>query len=230
MLKPIHVDMTRQALGDVFAPAALEAIIRANLGQDSLRGLLRSEFHFDNNAFAEGQAYVDSQRSEALEALAAQRAPEAWAAFGRLIHTVQDFYSHSNYVELWLEAQGDGARPAPADIDPADPALLASPRLHSGKIYYPREILYFFPGLQAYARSILPADSHAHMNLDSADRGEKFPYAYVAAVKRTRLEFDVLKAELSPEALQAFAGETSANLRNSIYDLRTTNYVFVHMP
>ncbi len=36
----------------------------------------------------------------------------------------------------------------------------------------------------------MPEDSHAHMHLDSSERGVRFEYAFEAAVKRTILELE----------------------------------------
>ena len=58
--------------------------------------------------------------------------------------------------------------------------------------------------LRQFALSFLPRDSHAHMNLDSAERGVRFEYAFHAAVKRTVLEFEQVKAGLSAAELSAF--------------------------
>jgi hypothetical protein len=89
-------------------------------------------------------------------------------------------------------------------VDPLDPLLIESPALHSGRVYYPLEILYFIPPLRKFALSRLPADSHAHMNLDSAAQGPLFAYAYAAALRRTRLELENLRLLLPPELFAAF--------------------------
>lgn len=49
--------------------------------------------------------------------------PQARAAFGGLLHSVQDFYSHSNWVELNVAA-GQPERPAPQLYPTCDPAVL----------------------------------------------------------------------------------------------------------
>jgi hypothetical protein len=205
MLESIHVEITRQALEPHFSERALEAIIRANRGQDALGGQFgHDEYHFDNNAFAKSRAYIEEQRGLVISALREDQASRAWSAFGRLTHSAQDFYAHSNYVDLWLAGYGDATVPAPPKIDPVDPELIASPRLRSGKLYYPQEILYFIPGLRTLALSVLPKDSHAHMNLDSAERGPNFSYAFTAAVKRTQLEYEGIVADLSAEQISLF--------------------------
>jgi len=59
-------------------------------------------------------------------------------------------------------------------------------------------VLSFVPFVKRFVIPLLPADSHAHMHLDSSKRGERFEYAFEAAVKRTRYEFDKTVAGLSP--------------------------------
>ena len=121
------------------------------------------------NAFAAGRAYIESQRLLIQPALQAGEAAQARAAFGRLSHTAQDFYAHTNYVDLWLNTHPAGS--ASSAIDPLDSEILNDSRLHSGRLYYPQEALYFIPFLRKFSLSILPPDSHALMNLDSAGQG-----------------------------------------------------------
>lgn len=213
MLTPIHAQIIRQALGASFSPRSLDAIIAANIGQDGLRGQFgHDEYHFDNNAFAKSHAYLDEQRSLTLSALRSGDAASALSAFGRLTHTAQDFYAHTNYVSLWLTRQRDSTPPPAPEIDPVAADLLANPDLHSGKLYYPQEALYFIPALRGFALSILPRDSHAHMNLDSAERGPHFEHAFQAALKRTRLEFEQIVAALLPEQRKLFFGRMESKV------------------
>jgi len=196
-----HRAITQQALSSHVSPAALRMIIAANLGQDVLRYQIgHDHFHFDNNAFAAGQRYMDEQRALIAPALAGGDAPSAWAAFGRLTHAAQDFYAHSNYVALWLDATGSDD---PQAIDPLNAALLQHPHLHSGKLYYPLEVLTFIPVLEPYVTPRLPADSHAQMNKDKPGRPH-FDLAFSAAVKRTQHEFNLVVEALTPRALSLF--------------------------
>jgi hypothetical protein len=192
MLKPVHKEITLRALGETFSRRALDAIIRANLHQDILPAQFgHNEFHFDNNDFEGSRAYIEEQRARIKPALEQGQVLSAWQAFGRLTHTAQDFYAHTNYVDLWLVCQPNGLRPAPSEIDPLDDALVDNPVLRSGKFYYPLEAFSFVPGLNKLVIPLLPRDSHAWMNLDSAKRGPMFEYALHAAIKRTKYEFDL---------------------------------------
>ena len=205
MLKPVHDKMLRTAVGEKFSPRALAAIIEANVGVDSLLNLVgHDEYHFDNNAFEQSRAFMETQRGMIRPALERGDARSAWAAFGRLTHTAQDFYSHSNYVDLWLAIQPNGMVPGPREIDPLDDALVENPSLRSGKMYFPLGFLSFVPGIKKIVIPHMPRDSHAWMHLDSEDRGPMFEYAFQAAVKRTRVEFDTVMKSLSKDQRRMF--------------------------
>ncbi len=198
MLKPVHARITRRALTDKFSPRALDAIVTSNVRQDSLLNQLgHDEFHFDDNSFAASRAYIEMQRALIRPALERGEAEPAWQAFGRLTHTAQDFYAHSNYVDLWLACQPNGMVPGPSEIDPLDDTLVENPSLRSGKMYYPWGVLSFVPGLKKLVVPHMPHDSHAWMNLDSEARGPMFEYAFHAAVKRTRFELEVVAKGLT---------------------------------
>ncbi len=102
MLKTYHRIITMQALSTYFSPLALDRVITANLGQDHwLRGQIgHPEYHFDQNAFLESWDYIEHNRAIVRPALEAGNALVAQQALGRLTHTAQDFYAHSNYVTL----------------------------------------------------------------------------------------------------------------------------------
>lgn len=203
MNKHHHTEMTREALSPEFSPAALEQVIAANLGQDALRYQIgHDHFHFDNNAFEAGYAYIQTCRQNAIAAIQAGNIPLARVEFGRLTHTVQDFYAHTNYVALWRSLHPSTA---PERIDPLLDSCLTDSTLHSGRLYYPLEILYFIPPLREWALERLPADSHAHMNKDDQTR-TNFAYARMAAIYRTRLEWQTLAEALTDNEETAFAG------------------------
>jgi hypothetical protein len=210
MLTQYHASITREALSAHFSQHALETIVAANLGQDNLRGQIgHDEYHFDNNAFEQSYAFIEAQRTLTISSLQDGDTPAAWTAFGRLTHTAQDFYAHTNYVDLWLAHYTDKTHPSPPEIDPLIDELVNSPELHSGKLYYPLEALSFIPFLKRFVLPLLPEDSHAWMNLDSPERGKRFEYALEAALKRTRYEFDRTVAGLSSGEVALFSGLSS---------------------
>jgi hypothetical protein len=208
MLTRYHNAILSDALADCFSPRALTAIFKANVNQDRLSGQFgHDEFHFDNNAFEKSYAYIEEQRALIVSSLKTNNATSAWSAFGRLTHSAQDFYAHSNYITLWLARFNGGTPSAPTEIDPVDLTLLNSPDLRSSRVYYPLDALYFIPPLRPYVLSRIPRDSHAWMNLDSPEQGFKFDFAMQAATKRTKIEFDKTTLDFSDEMCMLFLGK-----------------------
>jgi hypothetical protein len=205
MLTQYHIEIMLASLGDRFSTRAMSTISYANINQDRIAGQFgHDEFHFDNNAFGKSYAYIEEQRALVVSSLRSGDAGTAWKAFGRMTHTQQDFYAHSNYITLWLDRFAGQAPPPPPEVDPMDPNLIDSPDLRSGKVYFPFELLYFFRGTKAFSLRILPKDSHAWMNLDTPAQGIKFHYAIQAAIKRTVIEFEKTTEGFSEEMFQLF--------------------------
>ena len=215
MLTQYHIEIMLNALGDRFSARAISEIIYANAGQDRFSGQVgHDEYHFDNNAFEKSYVYIEEQRALTVSALQKNDALSAWSAFGRMTHTLQDFYAHSNYITLWLNRfdysprskaeWGGQALPASSEVDPVDLTLIHSRDLHSGKVYYPFELLYFIQRTRKFSLSILPKDSHAWMNLDSPEQGFKFEYAMQAAIKRTVIEYEKTMLGFSEEMCRLF--------------------------
>jgi len=204
MDKTYHRKLLNEAVGGRFAPHVLDVVTAANLGQDSLSGLVgHPEYHFDDNAFEAGYAYMQAQRERIWRVLQDGGPLEAaWRAFGRLTHAAQDFYAHSNYVALWTARLTPDASP---DIDPLDEVVLASEALCSGKIYW-LEALSLVRALRPLAKQLLPADSHAAMNLDNPAAHPLFFTAMRAAHKRTIHELETILAPCTPEQQARFLG------------------------
>jgi len=123
MNRPIHVNITSAALartGDL-SRDALKLICDANVDSDSFpRHTFIHSQHFDDDEIEAGRRFL----AKALERCSSNlvRASElrddtvalSWFqhglyAFGRMIHSIQDFYSHSNWIcltgpkpETWL--------------------------------------------------------------------------------------------------------------------------------
>lgn len=205
MLSQYHIEIMLASLGGRFSARAMSVIVQANLDQDRLSGQFgHDEFHFDNNAFDKSYAYIEEQRALVVSSLMLGDANAAWQAFGRFLHSAQDFYSHSNYITLWLSLFEEQTPPPPSEVDPMDPRMLNSPNLRSGKVYYLFELLYLVKSLRPHVLPYTPRDSHAWMNLDSPEQGFKFDYAMHAAVKRTVIEFDKTTEGFSDEMCRLF--------------------------
>ena len=101
--EPNHEDIT--ALGLSFLrPEILIALKEANVATD-VEFLAVNANHFDDCNFTGGSAVVQSSQAEAVAQLNPNLpGPEAELlairAFARSLHAVQDFYAHTNWIEL----------------------------------------------------------------------------------------------------------------------------------
>lgn len=213
MKSKYHIEMTRDALKGAFSEKALQTISRANIWQDRPRNQFgRDYIHFDGSAFEAGYAYIARQKQAILDFLSSGKIRPAQKTFGQIIHTWQDFYSHSNYVQLWLKAH-PGAKSD--EIDPADPSILNSPELFSGVNYGLIEFIAMLPLLSKWLHEHMPEDSHAKNNMDDPGANSLFPYAIAAATKRTCLLWRELQEEFKenhiplPLINQFLGGETN---------------------
>jgi hypothetical protein len=129
------------------------------------------------------------QRQKVITEIGNKNFTKAQSAFGRLLHTWQDFFSHSNYVKLWLENHtGLSAE----EIDPDDHSLFLHPGLSSGSNNVLIEFLALIPIVNKALMPLFPPDSHARMNLDSPSTSNLFYFAYWAGFKRTKIEYSLL--------------------------------------
>lgn len=144
-----HAAMTPQ--GEQCSNELNAAIYR----QDVLHAF-EAKAHFDNCAFDDATSYVDELVAETLAQLRAGPTPRPGAnelqsphakaaalAMGQALHAIQDFYAHSNYVEL-IQAQMPNIR-SQADLPlveiwkPSGKARLAALKtagLVSGRVWW----------------------------------------------------------------------------------------------
>ncbi len=197
MLGKYHVEIVHTALGAHFSPADIEMITAANLGLDVLAGQIgHPEYHFDDSAFAAGEAFIRQQRQAVVDAVRRGDRAAALAAFGRLTHTRQDFYAHSNWVRRWVESQG-GVEHCQPDATPLCLDPVAVPGLISGRSSIFLYIVHHLPLLgPLFKRLYMPPQSHEAMNLDHPGRGPLFAFALAAAIAHTRLEWTQTMAAL----------------------------------
>jgi hypothetical protein len=93
---PIHVRLVRS---DARAKQCSDVLARAQWQQDIVLAL-DATAHFDNCRFDESVAVVQTEMRTAIAAGKQKQQQDALAALGRALHGIQDFYSHTNYVEL----------------------------------------------------------------------------------------------------------------------------------
>ncbi|MBX3118530.1 MAG: hypothetical protein KF784_05660 [Fimbriimonadaceae bacterium] len=137
----IHKDITEEAMdGFNFSAEATRKVVNANLLQDTGEMKLdrtkkppqivpnekyNPAHHFDRNppktnaqAAADGAAYVKGKKDAIIEAIQACDFEKALNCLGAALHAIQDFYSHSNYVDL---SAADQAAADKAVTDPNSP-------------------------------------------------------------------------------------------------------------
>lgn len=106
----IHAEIIREALRDSISEPNLNFMIQASQSQDAAgkEAAGDSRRHFDNNNFNAALAYIDREKKMALNYAADadqdfQNHAQCLRHLALMLHTAQDFYSRSNYVELLLE-------------------------------------------------------------------------------------------------------------------------------
>ncbi|MBJ6982030.1 hypothetical protein [Luteimonas sp. MC1572] len=144
---PVHIRITRDQLAPLraeidgrekgFSEKALEQIASANEDVDSITtrsaALFKPERHFTNEQYGASSQRLLALRQEVIElATADTRAgTKARERLGQALHTLQDFYGHSNWVERGNtginHALGTTTLPNPAAASvncPANPNVL----------------------------------------------------------------------------------------------------------
>lgn len=210
MKSKYHIEITSKALNGSYSEFALHQIIQANVRQDKILNQFGHDYiHFDSSAFEPGYAYISKQKENLINQIISEDFTAARKAFGRITHSWQDFYSHSNYVKLWL-VNNKGS--SPSDIHILDTKIMDHPDLTSGKNYGIIEFLALIPIISRWIKPIMPEDSHAQMNLDSPNSGNLFNYAYAAALRHTKHLHEAVICEItelnkSDQMVRSFVGQ-----------------------
>ncbi|WP_128292228.1 hypothetical protein [Afifella aestuarii] len=95
-----HAELTQEANDGVLDQQQLGYVVLANMAQDLLQ--TQSCVHFDNCDFPGGIQHIADEWN-LIDTVGDKYGDPALAAFGALLHTTQDFYAHSNWVELHVD-------------------------------------------------------------------------------------------------------------------------------
>jgi hypothetical protein len=123
------------------ATRCTDALVRGQWDQD-ISAVITPEAHFDNCLIDLSVDYLRQELKRADAHATSGRVWDALTALGRVAHSLQDFYAHTNYVEISADAFADrSAVPAVALWSPSSDAALADLRhkgLVSGTVVYER--------------------------------------------------------------------------------------------
>jgi hypothetical protein len=152
----IHVDLVENTPESL---ACTNILARAQWRQDILLAL-DAKAHFDNCQFQTTNEYLIELLMEAESAAKKNDRDQALAALGRALHAIQDFYSHTNYVELserrFQKPDDIPIVPVWNDAGRSEIIKQAQNGLVSGNVWWE-------PG----ARCKAPARSHGELNKDT---------------------------------------------------------------
>ena len=205
-----HQLITIDALTDNFSAAALKEIVNHNIRQDAIKNqLFHDEIHFDNNKFVEGNQLILDLHDCCVDSIKQGIYADARSAFGKITHTAQDFYAHSNYARLYEVLIENQTPNNNHNLDCLSPAILKSSFLKSHTVSFPFDYLCIIPLFARWFSKYFPEDSHARMNLDTPQSDGPFDLAYQLAVIRTRIEYQAIITgnHLTDSQIRAFQGK-----------------------
>jgi hypothetical protein len=99
-LENVHGQVTEAAIGDLTDFHCLNFIINAGTEQDWPPQSAAKTNHFDNDKICES---YDLVKNRTIEFYSKKKTVEKLKLVGQIFHAVQDFYSHSNYVDSNIE-------------------------------------------------------------------------------------------------------------------------------
>ncbi len=155
-------------------------------------GKYRPEHHFDRNAgdtnevsFKRGATFVQEQRAKVISALRAKDYSRAAREMGNGLHALQDFFSHSNFIDLSDEEMAATLAAMPKAADPPGNLMLTSYDRKTGKD--------------------LPGDSYGH-EAKCKDNPKKNAVAQAPSRRPPDTKFQMAKKE-AIKASRAFLDE-----------------------
>jgi hypothetical protein len=217
-----HALITQQANGGVLSDQQLGLVILANVLQDMHQ--TESWIHFDNCAFPDGLDYIAGEWNLIRES-GDRYGDVALGAFGRLLHTVQDFYAHSNWIELHVNLT-----PIPVwDLKLGSlPTAIVS---GTWSIGHPKRCVAGTPTHEQLNKDSANSQEGAKVVTTGPNKGQTlFRLAFAAAVGATKIQFaqlqsvilvsGILKAASRPVREGATAAELVDQLLESMHNLK----------
>ncbi|XP_022540193.2 von Willebrand factor A domain-containing protein 7 [Astyanax mexicanus] len=79
---------------------SIDTIVNNNAGVDLGRTFFNPVYHFDNERFVEARSLITNGSKTVKDSINEKSYEAARVKLGEILHTLQDFYSHSNWIEL----------------------------------------------------------------------------------------------------------------------------------
>ena len=95
----INSELERLKIDKKRLAGAINTIASENTNRDFME-MFQEATHFDSEEFDAGALLVSQRLDAAIASAATQDYKQARESFGALLHSVQDFYSHSNWIEI----------------------------------------------------------------------------------------------------------------------------------
>jgi hypothetical protein len=98
----LHVSRTIDGQTLIFTAQAISEIQKADADTDNASGLMQPSYHFDDEQFVASSSRLIVMKSDVIEQITFAHPNGAIARrlLGGGLHTLQDFYAHTNWVEL----------------------------------------------------------------------------------------------------------------------------------
>jgi len=199
----VHAQITREACASKLTEDQLSVVVLHNMLADTDQ--FNSCLQFDNCAFACWATQIAQQWALIDAQPAAGRFGDVGlSAFGRMLHSTQDFYAHSNWVELHLDQPtipvwDQDTASLPADIVSGTFLLDTQKHCRDGAPTHD-DLNKDSPRSKAGA-TIVSSGPHAGRSL--------FELAYAAAVTASAAQFQRLRGNSSAAAIAAFGPSVS---------------------
>ncbi|UJR18205.1 hypothetical protein I4U23_005106 [Adineta vaga] len=97
--KAINTELDRLKIEKKKLKSAIESVAEANRKLDFVE-MTSEKTHFDSEQFDEGAMLISQRLDAAISSINMKDYKKARESFGSSLHTVQDFYSHSNWIEI----------------------------------------------------------------------------------------------------------------------------------
>lgn len=208
----VHAAITEQAgKRSGYDSGAVKLLRKGNLDTDEGKLFETDYAHFDNEKFAAGSKRLRDKLQSTIANLARKNRNGALLDVGTVLHGIQDFFAHSNFVEL-------GRLDRRIDIlnlkDPPK-GLVCVP----GKFAKELTSGYWTDGHKGEGKQVPDKCMHSHLNKDGPAAGARHTKARMRALEESgaylkRVDQEIRKSFRQPESVIRFLKDAKAPAPN----------------